>query len=209
MRAYPEPQWHDVTAPNTDTLYTITWLDLSQEPWVLGLPAMKGRYYLAPLLDAWTNVFQAPGTRTTGTSQQTFAVTGPGWKGKLPAGLKEYQSPTNIVWMIGRIHSKKSGPPRGGLGRPGRMTSRGQNTFQRHRTSSRNAFRYGPWGRERMTSKAAPRTDRPAERLRARPPPDRNLRDTVVRPGEAKIRGWATIRAVELVERALLMSVTR
>ncbi len=30
------------------------------------------------LLDAWTNVFQVPGTRTTGTKAQTYAITGPG-----------------------------------------------------------------------------------------------------------------------------------
>ena len=40
---------------------------------------MKGRYFLLPMLDGWTNVFQVPGTRTTGTGAQTYAITGPGW----------------------------------------------------------------------------------------------------------------------------------
>src|SRR5215469_12107595 len=48
--------------------------------------------------------FQVPGTRTTGTGAQTYAVTGPGWTGTLPSGVKEYKSPTNIVWLIGRIY---------------------------------------------------------------------------------------------------------
>ena len=34
------------------------------------------------------------GKRTTGTAAQTYAITGPGWKGTLPAGVKEYKSPT-------------------------------------------------------------------------------------------------------------------
>jgi hypothetical protein len=58
-----------------------------------------------PMLDAWTNVFQAPGTRTTGTGAQTYAITGPGWKGALPAGVTQYRSPTNLVWVLGRIAS--------------------------------------------------------------------------------------------------------
>jgi hypothetical protein len=49
-------------------------------------------------------VFQVPGKRTTGTGEQTYAITGPGWNGTLPAGVKEYKSPTSIVWLIGRIY---------------------------------------------------------------------------------------------------------
>ncbi len=44
-------------------------------------PDMKGRYFLLPFLDAWTNVFQVPGARTTGTQAQTFLITGPKWTG--------------------------------------------------------------------------------------------------------------------------------
>ena len=104
MRSYPTAEFRDVTAPNADTLYTTTWLDLSKEPWVLSLPDMHGRYFLFPMLDAWTNVFQVPGKRTTGTGAQTYAITGPGWKGTLPAGVTQYKSPTDIVWILGRIY---------------------------------------------------------------------------------------------------------
>jgi len=56
------------------------------------------------MLDGWTNVFQVPGKRTTGTGAQTYAITGPGWNGALPAGVVEYKSPTSIVWVLGRIY---------------------------------------------------------------------------------------------------------
>ena len=56
------------------------------------------------MLDAWTTVFQVPGKRTTGTDPQTYAITGPGWSGSLPAGVTGYRSPTCIVWMLGRIY---------------------------------------------------------------------------------------------------------
>ena len=104
IREYPSAAFRDVTAPNADTLYTIAWADVGKEPWVLSLPDMKGRYYLFPMLDGWTSVFQVPGSRTTGTGAQTYAITGPGWKGTLPAGVKEYKSPTSLVWMLGRIY---------------------------------------------------------------------------------------------------------
>jgi len=104
LRAYPSVENHAVTAPNADTLYTLVWLDVSQEPWVFSIPDMGDRYYLMPMLDGWTDVFQVPGKRTTGGKAQAYAVTGPGWAGTLPAGVTEYKSPTGLVWILGRIY---------------------------------------------------------------------------------------------------------
>ncbi|MCK1455251.1 DUF1254 domain-containing protein [Bradyrhizobium sp. 35] len=104
LRQYPDASFRDVTAPNADTLYTTSFFDVGKEPWVLSIPDMKGRYFLLPMLDGWTSVFQVPGKRTTGTGAQTYAITGPGWKGSLPSGVKEYKSPTAIVWLLGRIY---------------------------------------------------------------------------------------------------------
>jgi hypothetical protein len=103
-REYPNASFKDVTAPNADTLYNLAWVEVGKEPWVLSIPDMKGRYALIPMLDGWTTVFQAPGKRTTGTDAQIYAITGPGWKGTLPAGVKEYKSPTSMVWVLGRIY---------------------------------------------------------------------------------------------------------
>jgi hypothetical protein len=104
MREYPSASFKDVTAPNADTLYTQAWFDVSKEPWVISFPDMKGRYALFPMLSGWTDVFQVPGKRTTGTGAQKYAITGPGWSGTLPAGVTEYKSPTGIVWLLGRIY---------------------------------------------------------------------------------------------------------
>jgi hypothetical protein len=104
LREYPTASFKAVTAPNADTLYTTTWLDVSKEPWIVSIPDMKDRYFLFPMLDGWTDVFQNPGKRTTGTKPQKYAITGPGWSGTLPAGVTEYQSPTAIVWILGRIY---------------------------------------------------------------------------------------------------------
>ncbi|MCJ9700127.1 DUF1254 domain-containing protein [Bradyrhizobium sp. SHOUNA76] len=104
LRQYPDASFRDVTAPNADTLYTTSFFDVGREPWVLSIPDMKDRYYLMPLLDGWTDVFEVPGKRTTGTGAQTYAVTGPGWTGMLPSGVKELKSPTSLVWLLGRIY---------------------------------------------------------------------------------------------------------
>jgi hypothetical protein len=102
---YPAASDHTVVRMNIDTLYSWAWLDLSKEPMVLSLPDTTGRYYMMPMLDAWTNVFASPGTRTTGNKAGDFAITGPGWKGSLPNGLKEIKAPTNMVWIIGRTQT--------------------------------------------------------------------------------------------------------
>jgi hypothetical protein len=103
-REYPDASFRDVTAPNADTLYTTVWLDVSAEPGVLSIPDMGERYFLFPMLDGWTDVFDVPGKRTTGGRAQRYLITGPGWKGQVPEGLTEYKSPTSVVWILGRIY---------------------------------------------------------------------------------------------------------
>ena len=105
LRAFPDATFTDVVSPNADTLYSTAWLDLKQEPVVLSVPDTDGRYYLMEMLDGWTNVFASPGKRTTGTEKADFAITGPGWLGALPDGLKEIKCPTALVWIIGRTQT--------------------------------------------------------------------------------------------------------
>jgi hypothetical protein len=105
MTAFPDASFRDVVRANVDTLYSAAWLDLSREPMVLSVPDTGGRYYLMPMIDAWTNIFASPGKRTTGTGAGSFAITGPGWSGTLPEGLQRLESPTNMVWIIGRTQT--------------------------------------------------------------------------------------------------------
>ena len=105
MRSYPAVNNHCCAAPNADTLYTEVWLDVSKEPWIFGIPDMGERYYIMPMLDGWSEVFEVAGSRTTGGKAQTYAITGPGWSGTLPQGVTQVKSPTGIVWILGRIYS--------------------------------------------------------------------------------------------------------
>ena len=105
MRKYPSADNHDIVRMNVDTLYSFAFLDLRTEPMILSVPDTNGRYYLMPLIDAWTNVFASPGKRTTGTKAASFAITGPNWSGTLPNDVTEYKSPTNFVWVAGRTQA--------------------------------------------------------------------------------------------------------
>ncbi len=89
---------------NHDTLVTAGWLDLRKGPLVLHVPDMKDRYYSVQFTDPSKNInFAYVGKRTTGTEAGDFLITGPGWKGQAPAGMKRISSPNNSVLVIGRV----------------------------------------------------------------------------------------------------------
>jgi hypothetical protein len=100
---FPDHTSRLVVAPNNDTNYSSAFLDLGDDAVVVTIPDTKDRYFVVPLMDAWTNVFASFGKRNTGTHAQTYVITGPHWHGTIPAGLPEVKSPTDLVWIIGRI----------------------------------------------------------------------------------------------------------
>ncbi|MEA1834495.1 DUF1254 domain-containing protein [Methylobacterium durans] len=104
MRTYPDAQFRAVTAPNADTLYSSAFVDVGKDPVLLSIPEADGRYFLMPMLSAWTDVFAVPGKRTTGTGPQTYFIAGPGWSGSVPTGAKLVQAPTSLIWIIGRTY---------------------------------------------------------------------------------------------------------
>ncbi|QEY62897.1 DUF1254 domain-containing protein [Metapseudomonas lalkuanensis] len=104
-RRFPDASFNSVVSPNVDTLYSIAHFDLRQEPVVMSIPPTGERYYMMPIMDAWTNVVASPGTRTIGSGGGIFLVAGPSWKGQLPEGMQLLRIPTEMAWMIGRIRS--------------------------------------------------------------------------------------------------------
>jgi hypothetical protein len=109
VRQFPDANFKDVVRPNVDTLYTTAFLSMKKGPWVFEMPAQFERYELMPLMDAWTNVFASPGTRTRkGTlkgSGAIYLLAGPTWQGQVPEHMTLLRSPTDMVWLIGRTQT--------------------------------------------------------------------------------------------------------
>jgi hypothetical protein len=105
VREFPSASFKEVVRPNVDTLYTTAFIDMALGPWVFEMPANTERYEVMPFMDAWSNVFAAPGTRSTGTAGGRYLLVGPGWQGTLPQGLQLLRAPTQLVWLIGRTQT--------------------------------------------------------------------------------------------------------
>lgn len=103
LRYLPDETTRQVVRPNQDTLYSLAWLDLADGPVLVTVPDMGDRYWLMPLLDAWTTVIESLGTRTGGDGAQQVLVAGPNWSGEPPPGVTVARSPTPLVWALGRI----------------------------------------------------------------------------------------------------------
>jgi DNA sulfur modification protein DndE len=118
---YYDPSNQIIPAPSTDTLYTSIQLDLSRQPQVLRIPpATDGRFWNMEMIDPYTNVFAYVGTRcngaapppfagaleacaaTTGQAGGDFAIMGPRWRGRLPAGVIPIRAPYDRIWIGGR-----------------------------------------------------------------------------------------------------------
>jgi hypothetical protein len=93
---------NNLAGANHDTLYTLGVLDLSKGPQVLHVPDMDGRYYSIEFVDPWGDASYV-GQRTTGTRAGDYLISGPGWKGNIPTGMKQIAPSDNQVLVIGRV----------------------------------------------------------------------------------------------------------
>jgi hypothetical protein len=93
-----------VVTPNSDTPYSMLWLDLRAEPMVISVPAVpKDRYYSVQLIDGNAYNYGYIGSRTTGVEAGDYLVVGPDWKGATPVGIKKaFQSTTPFGLTIFR-----------------------------------------------------------------------------------------------------------
>ena len=79
-----------VVTPNSDTPYSMLFMDLRAELMVLSVPAVeKKRYYSVQLVDGNTFNYGYIGSRATGNEAGDYMVVGPDWKGETPAGIKK------------------------------------------------------------------------------------------------------------------------
>src|SRR6202045_3295835 len=93
-----------VVTPNSDTPYSVVWMDLRAEPLVLSVPPVDPkRYYSVMLCDGNTYNYGYIGTRATGSEAGDYMVVAPDWKGATPPGIKKvFRSSTQFSLAIYR-----------------------------------------------------------------------------------------------------------
>ena len=85
-------------------------LDLKKGPQVLHVPDMAGRYYSVQFTDPrYNTIFAYVGKRTTGTQAGDYLITGRGWKGQVPSGMKQIAARNNAVLVLGRTLVESDG----------------------------------------------------------------------------------------------------
>jgi hypothetical protein len=104
MRRVATPEDTAIVTPNSDTPYSVGFMDLRAEPVVISVPAIeKSRYYSVQLCDGNTFNYGYIGTRATGPEAGDYMVVGPGWKGATPPGIKKvFNSSTQFSMVIFR-----------------------------------------------------------------------------------------------------------
>jgi hypothetical protein len=79
-----------IVTPNSDTPYSLLWLDLRAEPIVISVPKVDPRRYYAVMLnDGNTFNYGYIGSRATGSAAGDYLVVGPRWQGDTPRGIKQ------------------------------------------------------------------------------------------------------------------------
>src|SRR6185369_10159524 len=92
------PAYKVVVLINVDTLYASTFLNLTAEPIILVIPPTSVTYSILTL-DPYGTIFESGIEAGT---PGTYALTGPGFKGKLPGGVTPIAIPLNYTTLIFR-----------------------------------------------------------------------------------------------------------
>jgi len=104
--------WKDtaVVTPNSDTPYSMGFMDLRAEPIVISVPEIdKSRYYSIQLEDGNAFNYGYIGSRTTGNDAGNYMIVGPSWKGEKPEGINKVFT-ASTQFSISIIRTQLFGP---------------------------------------------------------------------------------------------------
>lgn len=91
-------------APNHDTLYSIAWLDLEVEPFVLEAPNFGDRYYVFQMGQADSSTDESIGQRSHGPQLPPVFIYSDTYKGNVPPGMLGVKSHYRYLMIAGRIY---------------------------------------------------------------------------------------------------------
>lgn len=89
LRTFPTDKVNKIVKLNNDTLYSTAWTQLAQTPYLVHIPKITERYYLFPILDAYTNVVESIGTRTPDRAEGDYILLYQDTP--VPAGYESYR----------------------------------------------------------------------------------------------------------------------
>lgn len=94
------PIYHDVVAPNDDTLYVSSFIDLTEQPVILTIPATTVTYSLL-VLDPYGDILNNGDILPATLGPGVYALTGPNWSGTLPSEVTQVSVPLDVTqWII-------------------------------------------------------------------------------------------------------------
>jgi hypothetical protein len=101
IRTYVNPDFKNVVRISVNSLWSHGFLDLDQEPMIVSIPDMDGRYIVVQGLNMWTDDFMSAGTRTNGGKAANYMVAGPKWNGTAPQGVDQvFKCATRYAWVL-------------------------------------------------------------------------------------------------------------
>jgi hypothetical protein len=103
QRRLSDPTFGIGVAPNVDTLYSLAWLDLAEEPFVLDTPDFGDRYHTFQMGYGDTATELSLGTRSHGGRLPPVFIGGPNHRDPAPAGMFYVACPTRYFLLAGRI----------------------------------------------------------------------------------------------------------
>jgi hypothetical protein len=104
-RTLAGPDYPGFKVPNSDTLYSTAWIDLTRGPVTVTVPPTRLKYYTLNIFDIYGNPSNI-GTRTVGSAGGRYLLVPPGWTGQAPAGTRIYRAATPHLWVLMRVFAQ-------------------------------------------------------------------------------------------------------
>ncbi len=108
--AYPDTRSNRVIRPNLDTIHSHGWLDLSDGPVLLDIPAIDARYFVVQGIDVWSQSFVTLSSRVLKGKARRIAFVRS--KAQARSLVKKFgkkvqiiEAPSDLVWLLMRIQS--------------------------------------------------------------------------------------------------------
>ncbi len=98
-----DASYRDGGGPNNDTVYSVTWIHVEDEPIILSHPDMGDRNFSFHFTGYSSDLIDVVSQKATGAGAGSFAMVPPGFQGELPAGVRTLKvAATPWILVLGR-----------------------------------------------------------------------------------------------------------